>query len=257
MIQAALLSAGDESASSAWSALCALSGVAEAAAAARTAVDRVLVHRALRTRTAGLVAESALRGSRASTALSGEELSLDDARSGDGVHPVFAGALRAHSELPRLRAVWATSPRQALARLHLLAAAELAPADDLGRPSSARGAAALAEVSAVASCRTSAPAVVVAAVVHAELLAAAPFRAANGVVARAGARLVLADRGLDPSLLTMVEVGHVELGDYAEVAAAYQSGEPEGVARWLVHCARAVELGARETLAAAEALVRG
>ena len=237
--------------------MCSLPGVAEAAVAARTAVDRVLVHRVLRTRTAALAAESALRGARASAALSGEDVSLGVARAGGGAGPVLAGALRAQGELPRLRGVWATSPRQALARLQLLAAADLASAGALGRPSSEQGAAALAQVAGVASCRTTAPAVVVAAVVHAELLLAAPFGTADAVVARASSRLVLADRGLDPSLLTMAEVGHVELGDYAEASAAYQSRDPEGVARWLLHCARAVELGARETLAVAEALARG
>ena len=46
---------------------------------------------------------------------------------------------------------------------------------------------------------TSAPALVPAAVVHGELLAAAPFGTADGVVARAAARLVLLGRGLDPT----------------------------------------------------------
>ncbi|BEP12854.1 oxidoreductase [Acidothermaceae bacterium B102] len=240
-----------------WAAVAALPGVADAVIDARRAVDRVLVHRVVRTRAAALAAESALRGARESAALSGEDVSLDDARAGEAGHPVLAGALRVHAELPRLRAVWATSPRQALARLHLLAAADLATIDDLGRPSTERGAAALGQVAALASSSTSAPALLVAAVVHGELLLAAPFGSANAVVARAAARLVLAARGLDPSLLTMVEVGHVELGDYAEASAAYQKGEPAGVARWVLHCARAVELGASESLAVAEAVARG
>ena len=41
------------------------------------------------------------------------------------------------------------------------------------------------------------------------------------------------------------------------VARAYLTGEPESVGGWVVHCARAVELGAREGLAVCEALQRG
>jgi hypothetical protein len=248
------LSAADEAA---WARLSSLPGVAEALSEGRAMVDQVLVHRVLRTRTAAVAAESALRGARASGALAGEDVPLDVARSGTGHGPVLAGALRAYAELPRLRSVWRSSPRQALARLHLLAAADLVGADDLGRPASAQGAAALGQVAALAASRTSAPALVVAAVVHGELLGSAPFLEGSGVVARAATRLVLAERGLDPSLLTMAEVGHVELGGYAEALAAYQTSEPEGVACWLRHCALAVEAGARESLAVAEAMVRG
>ena len=109
---------------------------------------------------------------------------------------------------------------------------------------------------------TSAPAVVVAAVVHGELMALRPFGSADGLVARAAARLVLVDRGLDPKAVSAPEVGHVELdhqqsGEYADALRSYVSGGPDGVARWVVHCARAVALGAREGLAVCEAIRRG
>jgi hypothetical protein len=114
----------------------------------------------------------------------------------------------------------------------------------------------------VLTAGTSAPAVVVAAVVHGELMALRPFGVADGLVARAAARLVLVDRGLDPKAVSAPEVGHLELGDghgsgeYADALRAYVSGGPAGVATWLVHCSRAVALGAREGLAVCEAIRR-
>jgi len=100
--------------------------------------------------------------------------------------------------------------------------------------------------------------VVTAAVVHGELMALRPFGTADGLVARAAARLVLVDRGLDPKAVSAPEVGHVELhSGYAEALRGYVSGGPDGVGAWIVHCARAVELGAREGLAVCEAIRRG
>jgi hypothetical protein len=221
---------------------------------ARAMVDRLLVHRVVRSRTPELAAESALRGARASAAIEGADVALDRARLGPAGDPVLAGALRAYGELARLRSVWRSSPRQALARLHLLAAADLAGPDRLGRPADVVGAAALGRIGSLALSTTTAPALLVAAVVHGELATAAGFDHGNGVVARAAARLVLADRGLDPGLLCTPEVGHLELGDYVQSLASYGGGDP---GPWLVHCARAALVGAREALAVAEAMVRG
>jgi hypothetical protein len=73
-----------------------------------------------------------------------------------------------------------------------------------------------------------------------------------------GARLVLVDRGLDPKAVSAPEVGHAELHhEYGEALRAYVGGGEDGVATWLVHCARAVALGAREGLAVCEAIKRG
>jgi hypothetical protein len=94
--------------------------------------------------------------------------------------------------------------------------------------------------------------------VHGELLSLQAFPPAAGVVARASVRLCLIDRGLDPKSLVVVEAGHRELGDeYPDALEAYRTGTPAGIARWLVHCADAVELGAREAIAISEALGRG
>ncbi len=98
-----------------------------------------------------------------------------------------------------------------------------------------------------------------AAVVHGELAVLRPFGSYNGLVARAAERIVLVGSGLDPKGVCPAEVGHAELGReaYAAALADYASGTPDGVARWIVHCGRAVELGARESTAVCEALQRG
>ena len=79
-------------------------------------------------------AEASLRAARASAALDGAPPARpDDAVAG----PVLAGAVRVAEEQGRLLGVWRTSPLQALARLHMLAAADLAAERGTG-PSPAR-----------------------------------------------------------------------------------------------------------------------
>ena len=98
-----------------------------------------------------------------------------------------------------------------------------------------------------------------AAVVHGELLALRPFGSYNGLVARTAERIVLIGSGLDPKSICPAEVGHAEQGRAAYVAAfeGYLSGTPDGMAAWIAHCGRAVELGVRESTAVCEALQRG
>ena len=206
--------------------------------------------------------EAGLRSARASAALSGVEISLEELRSVGSTHPVFQGALRVSADLGSLRDTFVRAPRQVLARLHVLAAADLTSADHLGRPREGADAAGLTRrLSALAqllSEPTKAPAVVVAAIAHGELLTLEPFAEANGVVARGAARLVLLARGLDPKALTSPDVGHLELrSDYAAAAAGYANGGPEGLAVWVRHCCHAIELGAIDSLAICAALARG
>jgi hypothetical protein len=236
--------------------------VAEAAAGARAAVDRLLTSRVLRRQSAEISVEAGLRSARASAALDGVDIPLEQLRTEGSADPVVQGALRVSAQLGGLRDTFIRAPRQVLARLHVLAAADLTSPELLGRPqvgddaaATARRLGALAEILAQP---TTAPAVVVSAVVHGELLALAPFAEANGVVARGAARLVLLSRGLDPKALTAPDVGHVELRDeYATAAAGYVGGGAEGLAEWVSHCCRAIELGARDSLAICEALARG
>jgi hypothetical protein len=237
-----------------------LPGVADAVTATRSAVDTLLTNKALRRSSQDVSAESALRGAWASAALSGAEHELAELRSGAAAtDPVVQGALRAVGAIGTLTDTWTKAPRQVLARLHALAAADLVDDNELlGRPASAPGVAQRLDTLAGVLAATTAPAVVVAAIVQGEILGLDAFAPASGVVARVAVRLTLIERGLDPKSLVCVEAGHRELGAaYEQALAAYRTGTPEGIARWIVHCADAVVAGARETTAICEAINRG
>ena len=105
----------------------------------------------------------------------------------------------------------------------------------------------LAALARVLTMPTEAPALVVAAIAHAEIAAVRPFAWGSGLLARASVRLVLAGRGVDPSLFSIPEHGMLELGRPAYVAALrdYASGTPAGVTSFIVWQATAVALGAR------------
>lgn len=236
--------------------------VAAAAADARAAVDRLLTSRVLRRQSAEVSVEAGLRSARASAALEGVDIPLERLRTEGSTDPVIQGALRVSAQLGGLRDTFIRAPRQVLARLHVLAAADLTPAEKLGRPREGDEAAAIARrlgaLAEILAQPTKAPAAVVAAVVHGELLAVAPFEHANGIVARGAARLVLLARGLDPKALTSPDVGHVELRDeYLPAVRGYATGGADGLASWVAHCCHAIELGARDSLAICEALARG
>ncbi len=264
-----------------FSAVAELPGVAEAVAEARALVDQLLGHRVLRRRSPQVSAESALRGARASAALDGADWPLEEVRrrstfANEPSGMVVEGALRVSAELGQLLGTWEKAPLQVLARLHVLAASGLVEPERLGRPrlpgepvagppelgeppAPVEVSARLNQLADLLVRDTAAPALVVAAVVHGEVLALRPFVRANGVVARAAQRLVLVSRGLDPKAVIVPEAGHYELAQEAYLAAArqYASGTPEGVAAWVRHCVAAVGLGAREGLAVCEALQRG
>jgi hypothetical protein len=244
-----------------------LPGVAEAVERVRQAVDGLRKHRVLRRDSERVASESALRGARASAALEGADLPLDVVRrtvSAGGRlpsddEPVVQGALRVASEAGALQRTWARAPLQVLARLHTLAAADLvADHDALGRPAPDAGPR-LAALGQMLTSGSSAPALVVAAVVHGEVATMGAFRDASGLVARAASRLTLVVRGLDPSGVSVPEVGHVELGreTYHEALRGYAAGGPDGLASWVAHCAQAVVLGAREGVAVCESIQRG
>ena len=111
----------------------------------------------------------------------------------------------------------------------------------------AESAARLESLGEVLATPSTAPAVVVAAVVHGEVLVTDAFGVGTGLVARAASRCVLVARGLDPRAASIPEVGHLELGaePYALALAGYASGTADGVADWVSHCAQAVALGGR------------
>ncbi|MEU7766340.1 oxidoreductase [Nocardia sp. NPDC049190] len=234
-----------------------LPGVQDAADRARDALAEVHRHKANRRGWPTTAAEAAVRAARSSAAIDGGSTELP----ADGLvaDPVLAGALRVGQALDgdalrNLVGTWQRAPLQALARLHLLAAADLEPgADSLGRPRSDPGVAQRLDLLVQTVLGSSVPAPVIAAVVHGELLALRPFGTADGVVARAASRLVAVSSGLDPHSLGVPEVFWLRRRrEYVEGAAAFGTGDPDAVGGWVILCCAALEDGAREASSIAD-----
>jgi hypothetical protein len=221
-----------------------LEGVASAMAAARDGIDALLRDRGLRRTTPDLTAESLLRGAHASAVLEGAEVSLESVRQGAG-GPMAQAALRVSAELLGLAPVLARSPAQALARIHTLAGKDVVAESDLGRPRDPASADRLRELARMLTGPTSAPALVVAAVTHADIAVSAPFVSHNGIIARAMERLVLAARGVDAKSLVVPEAGHLALRrEYESNLRGYRDGGAAGVHSWLLYAAEAYAAGA-------------
>lgn len=219
--------------------LVSLEGVASAYAATRDGLDAMLRDRGLRRTTPAVTAESLLRGAHASAVLEGSTSTLEQVRAGEG-DETAAAAVRVSTELLAQAPALGRSPLQALARVHALAAAGSVPDERLGRPRDAEAAARLRDVAQVLVSPTDAPALLVAALVHAELVTAAPFASHNGVVARAVERLLLVARGVDEKSLVVPEAGHLALrAAYESNLRGYAEGGLAGVQAWLLYAAEA------------------
>ena len=218
-----------------------LEGVPSALAAARDGVDALLRDRGHRRTTPEVTAESLLRGAAASATLEGSATDLEALRGG-AADLVAMRAARLNAGLLALVPVVGRAPMQALARLHVLAAAGTTADEALGRPRP--DASVPPRLQALARLLMSAgdvPAVALAAVAHAEVAVVAPFESDNGLVARALERLVLVARGLDPTSMTVPEAGHLASGgSYGAALTAYSSGTPQGARAWLLHAASAL-----------------
>lgn len=253
-----------------------LPGVAESVAEVRTAVDAVLWPRHLGSDGPQLSVASRVHGAQASAAIDGIDFAVEAWWSGDAwedspMGRIAAGVWRGYRELPTLVEVWRRAPLQALARLHAVVAKGLEDDADVGRPRTSEdvddplrlGSAAdpsilgprLSLLGTLVGTGTSAPAVVEAATVHAEIATLQPFRHGSGQVARMASRLVLAARGLDPDQLIVPEVGIMQLGRPRYVAALrnYRTGSAEGVGEWLNYYAATLIAGA----AAADQILSG
>lgn len=268
-------------------ALAALPGVPEQIAAAREACERLRWHEALRRRIPEAAAESRIRGAQASAALDGATVPLDlvrDVMRGaahwprqpDPVEQVARGAVQATAETEHVRSLVITAPLQALARLHVAAAAGLVEPSQLGRPRTgdevsaefadlgpAPTAQELADrldgLVAVLTAGAGVPALVVAAVAHAEVATARPFVRGNGVVARALERAVVQASGLDPTGVAVTEAGHAAQGGpaYLGALAAYGTGTQEGLGLWIGHCAAAMVAAAGQGMQVCDAVLAG
>lgn len=151
---------------------------------------------------------------------------------------------------------WRRAPLQAIARMHALAAADLAGVGVVGRPRRdvdvGRRLGLLAEIVTGA---TRVPATVLAAVVHGELLTLQAFGSADGVVARGVSRLVTIASGLDPHGLGVPEMHWMRhAAEYRSAARGFASGTPEGLTAWLVLSCEGLHAGAREALSIAQSI---
>jgi len=234
--------------------------VADSAAAARQEIDTLLWRRDVRAAAAEVAAASIQRGARDSAVIDGADVvTVEDSPMGR----VLESALLVTAAVPTQVDVFATAPLQAWAHLHALAAHGFTSEEGLGRPrageeaddplnlgslpSATVAADRMALLAHLLTSPTQAPALVAAAIAHAELAVLRPFSWGSGLLARATTRLVLAARGVDPSGFSIPENGMVELGrsSYVRALKAYASGSRDGVAEWCVWHASAVAAGAR------------
>lgn len=219
-----------------------LEGVPSGLAAARDGVDAMLRDRGLRQTSPEQTAESLLRGAHASAVLEGSKASLELLRDGAG-DDIAQAALRVSTGMLALVPVIGTSPLQAFARLHALAGKSVVDDDALGRPVGTEAPARLAAL-AETLLTTTVPAMLVAALVHAELATVAPFASHNGIVARAAERLVLVARGVDPASVLVPEAGHLVLRPaYESNLRGYAVGGQNGMHAWLLYAPQAYSKG--------------
>ena len=219
-----------------------LEGVPSGLAAARDGVDAMLRDRGMRQTTPEQTAESLLRGAHASAVLEGSDSTLEQVRAGEA-DEVAQAALRVSTGMLALVPVIATSPLQALARLHSLAGKGVVDEESLGRPVNAEAAQRLNGL-ADTLLTTTVPAMLVAALVHAELATVTPFASHNGIVARAAERLVLVARGVDPASVVVPEAGHLALrAAHESNLRGYAVGGQNGMHAWLLYAPQAYSAG--------------
>ncbi len=214
-----------------------LEGVPSAVAAALAAVDAVLRDRGLR-----IIDAETQSAALAASATASAELTGDPQRW-------LVGALRLSAELVGLAGLVRVAPAQALARLHAVVGRGVLADEDLGRVGDRPGVAQrLHGLSRLLTLPTQASAVVLGAVVHAEVATVAPFADANGLVARAAERLVLIGAGIDPRAVIVIEAGHRASGSaYDRGLRGYADGGTNGVRDWVLHSAQALARGAEQS----------
>ena len=225
----------------------ALEGVPSAFASTRDGIDAVLRDRGLRKTHPEDTGQALVMGAHASAVLEGSTSTLEDVVNGR-TDEIAQDALRVSTQVLSLVPQVRVAPLQALARLHALAGVEALPAEELGRPRDAASAARLRTVSQLLLSDTAAPALVVAAMVHADIATAKPFASHNGIVARAAERLVMVARGVDSTSVLVPEAGHLALrAQYESNLRAYATSSERGVHAWALYAAEAYAKGAELT----------
>ncbi len=210
-----------------------LEGVPSELAAARDSVDVLLRDRGLRSVSAEESARALLASARGTASLTAD------------ADRWLPGAARLCRELPALGSLVLVSPAQAMARAHALAGFASVPDARLGQVrDDAEAARRMVSLAQVLTRPTQAPALVLAAIAHAEVAVVAPFGSADGLVARAMEHMVLIATGVDPLAVVVVEAGHAaDPQAYVRALDAYALGTVAGVRSWIVHCARALTFG--------------
>lgn len=234
--------------------------VAVALAAGLSEIDALLWRRDVRAAAAQVAAASVERGARDSAAIDGADVVVVDSSP---MGRVLDASLRLTAAVPSQVDVFSSAPLQALAQLHAVVAHGFVADDQLGRPRafesaddplrlgplppSRVAADRLAGLADLLTRPTVAPALLVAAIAHAEIASVRPFAWGSGLLARAAVRLVLAARSVDPSLFSIPEHGMLQMGRPAYVSAmrAYASGTPAGVGEYVVWHSTALAMGAR------------
>lgn len=239
--------------------LMAIEGIREDLDQARGQIDALLWRRDVRAEAVEFTSGSRQRGSRDSAVIDGADVVVvEDSPMGR----VLGSAQAITAEVPALVETWGKAPLQVLARLHAVAAHGHVAEDQLGRPrtevevpddplrvaidapSAPAAAGRMALLADLVAEGQQAPALAVAGIVHAELLSARPFAWGSGLLGRAAVRLVLAARGVDPSLFSVPETGMLQLGRPAYVKAirAYATGDMAAYFGWF---GSAIGLGAQ------------
>lgn len=102
------------------------------------------------------------------------------------------------------------------------------------------------------------PALVRAAVVHGEMIAARPFTAGNAALGRLLVRHLITRDGLEPTGVAVPDAyARRAPGAYGDAAAAYARGDAEGVIAWTVWQAEAILVGITEGVGLCRAIQAG
>ncbi len=214
-------------------------GLPAAFTAARDGIDVVLRDRGWRRTTPEDTAQALLRGARAGQAIAGPDGGAEQA------------ALRVSTVLLGLVGAFRVEPLQALARLHAVAAAEHTDGER-GRPRDADAARRLQRLARILVDPAPAPALLVAAVAHAEIAACTVFGSHDRIVGLAAERLTLVSRGVDRASVLVPEAAHLaRSASYEQALAAYRavggldalavgdSAAEAALAQWMRHAAEA------------------
>ena len=138
-----------------------------------------------------------------------------------------------------------TAPLQAIARLHaVVGSAALAPTSSAAR-ATRRPPTGCAGVAELLLSDTEAPALLVAAIAHADVADRRAVRVAQRDRRPRLERLVLVSRGVDAKSLVVPEAGHLaHRAAYESNLRAYSGGGPRGVHAWALYGAEAFRAGA-------------